>query len=129
MVVNKGKTKFLCISDAQTYRASATITDSDGNRLTSCKKLKVLGFHMDGRPSVHAHVDALSIRMRDTMWVLRNLKWAGFKEGELATVYRTVVRSVLDYCAVIYHPMLSEQDQAVERMRAQALKCIYGYAK
>ena len=42
-------------------------------------------------------------------------------------VYRTVVRPVLDYCAVIYHPMLTdEQDQAVERLQAQALKCIYG---
>ena len=46
----------------------------------------------------------------------------------MARVYTTVVRPVLDYCAVIYHPMLTdEQDQAVERLQAQALKCIYGY--
>ena len=62
------------------------------------------------------------------MWVLRHLKIAGFKEAELAVVYRTVIRPVLDYGAVVYHPMLNdEQDQAVERMQAQALKCIYGY--
>ena len=43
-------------------------------------------------------------------------------------VYRTVIRPVLDYCAVVYHPMMNdEQDQAVEQMQAQALKCIYGY--
>ena len=60
--------------------------------------------------------------MRDTVWVLRHLKTAGFTEGELAVVYRTVVRPVLDYGAVIYHPMLTdEQDQAVERLQAQAL--------
>ena len=42
---------------------------------------------------------------------------------ELATVYRTVIRPILDYCAVVYHPMLSdEQDQAVERLQARALK-------
>ena len=49
-------------------------------------------------------------------------------EAELATVYRTVVRPILDYCAVVYHPMLTdEQDQIVERLQARALKNIYGY--
>ena len=48
--------------------------------------------------------------------------------AQLVTVYTTVVRPVLDYCAVVYHPMLSdEQDQMVERMQAQALKNIFGY--
>ena len=65
------------------------------------------------------------MRMRETAWVLRHLKLAGFTEIELATVYRTVVRPVLDYCAVVYHPMLT--DQIVERLQARALKNIYGY--
>ena len=66
--------------------------------------------------------------MRDTTWVLRPLRRAGFNKSELATVYRTVVRPVLDYCAVVYHPMLTdEQDQAIERLQAKALKNIYGY--
>ena len=56
------------------------------------------------------------------------MKIAGFNEDELATVYRTVVRPILDYCAVVYHPMLNDdQDQQVERLQAQALKSIYGY--
>ena len=56
------------------------------------------------------------------------MKIVGFTERELATVYRTVVRPVLDYCAVVYHPILTnEQDQQVERLPAKALKNIYGY--
>ena len=128
MVVNKGKTKVLCISDAQTYKAKCFLLDSDGMRIESGESMKVLGFHIDSKPSAHAHVKALQLRMRDTTWVLRHLKLAGFSQTELATVYRTVVRPVLDYCAVIYHPMLTdEQDQQVERLQAQALKNIYGY--
>ena len=97
-------------------------------RIESGESMKVLGFHIDSKPSAHAHVKALQLRMRDTTWVLRHLKLAGFSQTELATVYRTVVRPVLDYCAVIYHPMLTdEQDQQVERLQAQALKNIYGY--
>ena len=128
MVVNKAKTKVLCVSDSQTYKAHAHICDADGAKIVSGSHLKVLGFHMDSRPSVHAHVQALRLRMRDTVWILRHLKIAGFTEGELAVVYRTVIRPILDYCAVVYHPMLTdEQDQMVERMQAQARKSVYGY--
>ena len=73
-------------------------------------------------------MEALRRRMREVTWVLRHLRHAGFSEDELARVYKTVVRPVLDYCAVVYHPMLTdEQDQVVERLQAQALKNIYGY--
>ena len=47
MVVNWGKTKILCISDSQSYKAHAMIKDGESNELTSGEHLKVLGFHMD----------------------------------------------------------------------------------
>ena len=73
--------------------------------------MKVLGFLLDSHPTVHAHVAALQVRLRDTVWILRHLKIAGISETELATVYRTDVRPVLEYCAVVYHTMLrDEQD-------------------
>ena len=128
MVVNKKKTQMLCVSDALNYVAGGYLLDAENNRIESGNKLKVLGFHLDSRPTVHAHIDALKIRMRDSTWILRHLGLAGFTEGELATVYCTVIRPILDYCAVVYHPMLTdEQDQAVERLQAKALKNIYGY--
>ena len=122
MVVNRSKTAILCMSDSLTYKVACRLQDNEGNVLHFGKSMKVLGFHLDSRPSVHAHVAALQIRMRSTAWVLRHLKLAGFTEIELATVYRTVVRPILDYCAVVYHPMLTdEQDQMVERLQAQAV--------
>ena len=128
MVVNKSKTKMICASDAQTYAARTFIRDSDGLEIASGGHMKVLGYHIDSCPTAHAHVSALRVRMRDTVWILRHLGLAGFTKEELAWVYKTVVRPVLDYCAVIYHPMLTdEQDQIVERLQAQALKSIYGY--
>ena len=128
MVVNKKKTQVLCVSDAQNYNARAYLIDAEGTKIESGDKLKVLGFHLDRRPSVHAHIEALKLRMRDCTWILRHLGLAGFTEEELAKVYCTVVRPVLDYCAVVYHPMLTdEQDQIAERLQAKALKNIYGY--
>ena len=128
MVVNCAKTRILCISDAITYEPSAFFYDSEGTKLESGGKMKILGFHLDGRPSCHAHVAALQARMRETTWVLRHLKHSSFTTDELVRVYKTVVLPVLDYCCVVYHPMLTdEQDQLVERRQAQALKNIFGY--
>ena len=128
MVVNAAKTKVICVSDAQTYKAECKFEDDDGNTIRSGEKMKILGFHMDSRPSCHAHVEAMRVRMRDTMWVLRHLGRAGFSEQELARDYSTIIRPILDYCAAVYYPMITdEQDQKIERMQATALKSIYGF--
>ena len=125
MVVNSSKTHLLCISDALSYKAEAFFLDADGVRLSSGASMKVLGFHLDLRTSCHAHVEALKKRIRETTWVLRHLKRSGFTDSELALVYTTGVRPVLDYCCVVYHSMLTnKQDQQVERLQVQALECI-----
>ena len=44
----------------------------------------------------------------------------------MATVYKSIIRPTLDYCLVVYHSMLTdEQDQAVERLQSHALKSIF----
>ena len=59
--------------------------------------------------------------------MLRNLKLSGFTTEELLTVYKTMIRPVADYGAVVYHSSLSdEQDEAIDSLQAGALKCIYG---
>ena len=98
MVFNHKKTKILCVSDAMSYRAGAFILDSNSNQIDSSStgKIKVLGLHMDGRPPAYAHVEALRARMREMSWVLRHLKLSGFNEEKLATVYRVIIRPILD---------------------------------
>ena len=96
----------------------------------SVDNLKVLGFHIDSRPSCHTHLEALRIRIRDVSWVLWYLKHVGFNQYKLAEIYWTVVRPVLNYCAVVYHPLMNDkQDYMVERMQARDLKSIYGYCQ
>ena len=89
--------------------------------------MKVLGFHLSDRPGMRAHVDTLKKRFRRQYWTLYHLKTAGFTQDELARVYRTVLRPFLDYCQVVYHSMITdEQDQVIERLQSRALKIIYG---
>ena len=88
-----------------------------------------MGFHFSTSPTLHAHIEALSKRIRRKFWVLYHLRRAGFTEKDLAKVYRTCLLPILEYCSVVFHPMMKdEQDQAVERLQSAALRCIYGYS-
>ena len=127
MRVNTSKTKLLVMLDALSFAASASIVGEDGETVHSGQRMKILGFHMDGHPSVGAHVEALRKRFRQRYWILYHQRRYGFSESDLCKVYRTIIRPVADYCCVVYHAMLSdEQDQTLDRCQAQALRCIFG---
>ena len=127
MKVNNQKTSLLCVSDAQSFVAEAYIMDGQ-TRIPSGTGAKLLGFHFSQRPTVTCHLGVLRRRFRSRYWVLRHLRSVGFNEQELVKVYKVIVRPVADYLAVVYHSMMTdEQDEMVERLQAQALKCIYGW--
>ena len=128
MKVNQAKTSMICMSGAQSYRARSYQECAGGDRVESGSTMKILGFHLSSRPTMHTQVAALSKKVRTKYWVLYHLRKAGFSEKELATVYRTCILPILDYCSVVYHSLLTdEQDQAIERLQSSALRCIYGY--
>ena len=109
------------------YRAKAHITDADGTLIESGDSMKVLGFSFSSKPSMHAHVESIRKKFRRKYWALYHLRRAGFTEEELAKVYRTIILPIADYCSIVYHSMITdEQDQVLERLQSQALKIIYG---
>ena len=59
--------------------------------------------------------------------MLYNLKKNGFTNEELVLVYKTMIVPVADYCDVVYHSLLTdEQDEELERAQDRALRCIFG---
>ena len=112
----------ICVSGAQSYQARSHIFGSEGDIVNSGPSVNVLGYHLSPRVGAHAHVAPLCKKIRQKYWVLYHLRKAGFSDEELAQVYRTCILPVADYCAVVYHPALTdEQDQVVERLHAGAL--------
>ena len=52
---------------------------------------------------------------------------SGFTTDELVTVYKSMLRPVAEYACVVFHSGLTDaQDEQIERLQNQALKCIYG---
>ena len=74
-----------------------------------------------------AQVDSIKKKYRSRFWMLRNLKHSGFTTDELVQVYKTMVRPVADYGAVVYHSSLTDQqDELLDGLQNAALRCIYG---
>ena len=127
MKVNSQKTTMVCFSDALSYKADAFIKDTDGNRIGCQENMKALGMRFSSRPDMAAHVSWIQKSMRSRLWILRNLKRSGFNTEELITVYKSMLRPVAEYGCVVFHSSLTdEQDEAIDRLQNQALKCIYG---
>ena len=127
MVVNSTKTAMICISDAQAYEADAFIYDSSLNRIGCQGTIKALGMNFSSRPDMWAQVESIRKKYRSRYWMLRNLKNSGFNTEELVKVYKTMVRPVADYGAVVYHSSLTDQqDELLDNLQNAALRCIFG---
>ena len=127
MVVNSNKTTMVCVSDASSYQADAFIYDAEQDRVGCQSSYKALGMWFSNKPNVDAQVAAVKRGVRTRLWTLRNLKNSGFTEEELVRVYTTMIRPVADYAAVVYHSLLTdEQDEEIENLQNAALKMIYG---
>ena len=128
MVVNSSKTQMLVISDALNYTPFAFIKDRDNVEIHSGDELKVLGFTFGPKPTVHKHVALTLKKIRQKYWSLRHLKKLGFNKKELVHVYKSLLLPVADYCDVVYHSLLTdEQDAALERAQVGALRIIFDY--
>ena len=53
---------------------------------------------------------------------------AGVDKSTVSIIYCSLVRSVIEYAAQLYHhPMNSSQNEKIERLQRIMLKCIYGF--
>ena len=127
LFVNSKKTTLLTISNAVSYNARSHIYDSEQQRIDCEPTLKMLRFIFNQQADVTDQVQTLCKRFRARTWALRHLRKAGLSEQDLVKVYTSTIRPVIEYTAVIYHPMLTaELTGLIEKQQTRALKNIYG---
>ena len=128
MLVNDLKTHLLLISETKSYVPKAHFFDSNGDRIESRESMKMLGVQFSNNPDMTAHVSEIRRKFRTRMWTLRHLGHRGFSTADLLKVYLSTIVPCHDYCSVVFHSSLTkQQSNSIERLQAQALKCIYGY--
>jgi hypothetical protein len=74
-----------------------------------------------------AHVEEVVKKVRRRYWILRHLAAFGFNCNDLIMVYKSMIRSVIEFASVVYHSLLTaDQAAQLERLQRQALVCVYG---
>ena len=128
MKINVKKTQLLVISPPNGYQTTAVMKQDDGGNIDSIDTLKLVGFTFGSRPGAAAHLEAVRDKIRRRMWMVYNLREAGFKGRVLYRLYCCFLRSIIEYCSVVYHPMLTlEQEGELERLHNLALKVCFGF--
>ena len=69
--------------------------------------MKLVGFTFGNRPGAGEHVKAIEDKVQSKIWMLYKLRNAGFKGDNLFKLYCCYLRSIIEYCSVVYHPMLT----------------------
>ena len=129
--VNAKKTQRVCVSSSISNDISTFIRDSGtNNRVQSGTKMKILGFHFSDKPTVQEYVSVMEQKIKQRLWLLRNLRNAKATKKDLLDSYCCFLRPVLDYCSNVYHSMLNKQmTNRLEKLQISALRIIYGYEK
>ena len=128
MKVNSAKTTTMCIAEVKSYVPDAFFFDPDGIEIKTSSSMKILGFQFSNSPDMSAQVEEIKRKFRARMWALRHLGHRGMSAQDLVKVYKSVLLPCHDYCSVVYHSSLTAtQAHSLERLQAQALKCIFGY--
>ena len=127
MLINKSKTKIMCISSAISYTPSSYLITSDGNVVSSGDTMKVLGFNFDCEPTGRAHLQIVQPKFKCRVWAIWHFKCNGFSKEDLVKVYVSMVRPIAEYCSAVFHTMITAADSnELDRIQMQALKSIYG---
>ena len=115
--------------ECQPEKVTSFINNSSG-KISSSDSLKLLGFNFTEAPNVEAHVKSLAKKVHLRTWSLINLKRAGVSNDDVLTIYKSIVRSVLDYASVTYNSLLTkEQEDELERLQRMCFRVIYGWEK
>ena len=127
MLVNAAKTQFLCIA-SNLFSSCSSFIQAGDKRIDSQNDMVLLGFAFGRRPTMDAHVNLIKKKYRARSWLIRHLKNAGVPTGDLIKTYSTVVRSVIEYAAAVFHSMLTAtQTEDLEGLQRWTLKILYGW--
>lgn len=97
--------------------------------IKSAAIVKFLGIHFDYDMSFKTQVDKIRqkcFRRKNILKYLGGIKW-GADPLTLTLLYKSLIRSIIDYNSFIYFPNNKELVLKLERIQFTALKTVLGY--
>ena len=89
--------------------------------------IKLLGIWLDEDMSWDTNTRHICKKAFQRIQMLGKLKYAGIHMLDLITIYKLFIRSVTEYCSVVYHSSLTkQQSRKIELIQKASLKIILG---
>ena len=105
----------------------ATRLTLNGNTLERIEEVKLLGVWITTWLDWEKNTKEICKKAYARMTMLTKLKYAGVPNEDLLTVYILYIRSLLEYCSVLWHSTLTgEQCNNLESVQKLCLKIILG---
>ena len=126
MKLNKDKTKVMLFNTSKQRDFMPEI--KAGNQvLEVVDQYKLVGVMISSNLKWDENTHYITKKAYSRLWMIRRLKNLGLNKTSLVQVFTMQIRSVLEYGAVVWHPMLTDQNsKAIERVQKSALAIILG---
>ena len=125
MKLNDGKCNFILFSrssDLFTTRLSI-----NNVKLERLKEVKILGLYITENLSWTRNCREICKSAYSRLSMITKLRYVGVKIEDLIDIYKLYIRSVTEYCSVVFHSSLTtEQSNIIERIQKTCLKVILG---
>ena len=123
MKVNTDKTEYMVFT--RTVKDFVTRLKINGDKLDQVSETKVLGVWLTENLSWSLNTTELCRKAYSRMSMLTKLKYAGVETEDLLDVYKLFIRSLIEYCSVVWHSRLTVSQTAdLERVQKICLKVI-----
>ena len=124
MLINTDKTKMMTVYFG---RKQSNIRQISMNKheIESVESFKALGVLFNCKLTWQDHVLYMSNKASKRLYFLVILKRAGLSAEDLTQIYCSIVRSVLEYAAELWHPgLIKEQSKKLEQVQKRAVNII-----
>ena len=125
MKLNANKCNYLIFSrSADEFATRLSVNET---KLDRVKVTKILGVWISDDLSWSRQCSEICIQAYSGLSMLTKLKYVGVQTEDLLDVYKLFIRSVVEYCSVVYHSRLTiEQSNKLERIQKTCLRVILG---
>ncbi len=127
MSLNAKKSMMLVINNSKKKNPANVNVVINGESLPKTNVSKLLGVLINEKADWNDHVDHIYKKACNKIFILRKLKCYGFSKSQLTNIYVLHIRSVLEYCSVLWCNALTlYQTKKLVSVEKRALSIITG---
>ena len=125
MKINEDKTKYMVFSRSETEVATRLAVNS--RTIDRIEETKLVGVWLDTWLDWSKNSKEICKSAYARMTMLTKLRYVGVPTDDLLNIYILYVRSLLEYCSVVWHSTLTvEQSHSIENVQKVCLRVILG---